>query len=161
MSIEKFMFRYLGFGQSGSHPNTRVLRVYAVSVFRTSPVFPTGYGPLRLSPSGKLGDPEVYSSVPPSSVKRIRLSVMWRTLQAVELSPCHARLAEQWFQRRLSTLGFIGRLLSPRPFEFRLAADSRISSESFPSAMGILHELLRRTGRWRQLALGSCSARPA
>src|SRR5262245_48361029 len=25
-----------------------------------------------------------------------------------------------------------------------------MSSASFPSAMGILHELLRRTGRWRQ-----------
>ena len=31
------------------------------------------------------------------------------------------------------------------------------SSASFPSTMGILHELLRRTGRWRQsgAALGS------
>src|SRR2546425_6872064 len=43
---------------------------------------------MRLSPSGKLGDPEVYSSVPPSSVRRIRLSVMWRTVQAIQLSPC-------------------------------------------------------------------------
>src|SRR5215510_11996910 len=91
----------LGFGQSGSHHDTRVLRVYAVSVFRTSPVFPTGCGPIRLSPSGKLGDPEVCSSVPPSSVRRIRLSVMWRTLQAVELSLCHAGLAEPRYKRLL------------------------------------------------------------
>ena len=66
----------------------------------------------------------------------------------MQLSPCHAGLAEQQFQRLLSVLGFVGRLLFPRPFEFRLAADPRMSSESFPSAMGMLHELLRRTGRW-------------
>src|SRR5215510_10635370 len=83
----------LGFGQCGSHHNTRVLRVYAVSVFRPSPVFPTGCGPLRLSPSGQLGDPEVCSSVPPSSVRRIRLSVMWRTVRAIQLSPYRAGLA--------------------------------------------------------------------
>jgi hypothetical protein len=71
-------------------------------------------------------------------------------LQAMQLSPCHAGLAEQQFQRLLSVLGFVGRLLFPRPFEFRLAADPRMSSESFPSAMGMLHELLRRTGRWRR-----------
>src|SRR5262249_52951181 len=85
----------LGFGQSGSRHNTRVLRVSAVSVFRTSPVFPTGCGPLRLSPSGKLGDPEVCSSVPPSSVRRIRLSVMWRTIWAIQLSPYRAGLARR------------------------------------------------------------------
>src|SRR6266581_1128809 len=79
-------------------------------------------------------------------------------LQAVELSPCHAGLAGQRFQRLLSVLSFVGRLLSPRPFEFRLAADPRMSSESLPSAMGMLHELLRRTGRWRQSAAGGCSA---
>ena len=56
-------------------------------------MFPTGYGPLRLSPSGKLGDPEVCSSVPPSSVRRIRLSVMWRTVRAMQLSPYRAGLA--------------------------------------------------------------------
>ena len=56
-------------------------------------MFPTGCGPLRLSPSGKLGDPEVCSSVPPSSVRRIRLSVMWRTIQAIQLSPYRAGLA--------------------------------------------------------------------
>ena len=33
------------------------------------------------------------------------------------------------------------------------------SSESFPSAMGMLHELLRRTGGWRQSAARLCSAR--
>ena len=48
--------------------------------------------------------------------------------------------------------GFVGRLLFPCPFGFREAADPRISSESFPSAMGMLHKLLRRTGRWRQSA---------
>src|SRR5262250_2805800 len=70
-------------------------------------------------------------------------------LQAMQLSPYHAGLAEPQFWRLLSVLGFVGRLLSPHPFEFRLAADPRISSESFPSVMGMLHELLRRTGRWR------------
>src|SRR5712691_10973026 len=44
-------------------------------------------------------------------------------LQAIQLSPCHTGLAEPQFQRLLSVLGFVGRLLSPRPFEFRLAAD--------------------------------------
>src|SRR5215475_10128482 len=79
-------------------------------------------------------------------------------LQAIPLSPCHAGLAEQQFQRLLSVLGFIGRLLSPRPFGFRLAVDPRISSESCPSAMGMLHVLLRRTGRWRQSARCPCWA---
>src|SRR5215471_9510097 len=78
----------------------------------------------------------------------------------MQLSPCHAGLAEPQFQRLLSVLGFVGRLLSPRSFEFRLAADPRISSESYPSMMGMLHELLRRTGRWRQSAAGGCSAKP-
>ena len=55
-----------------------------------------------------------------------------------------------------TVLGFVGRLLFPRPFEFRLAADPRMSSESFPSAMGMLHELLRRTGRWRQSGAVLC-----
>ena len=85
-------------------------------------------------------------------------------LQAMQLSPCHAGLAEQQFQRLLSVLGFVGRLLFPRPFEFRLAADPRMSSESFPSAMGMLHELLRRTGRWRASGsmplLGTSAATP-
>ena len=40
-------------------------------------------------------------------------------LQAIKLSPCHAGLAEPRFQRLLSALGFAGRLLSPRSFEFR------------------------------------------
>src|SRR5919204_4174453 len=81
-------------------------------------------------------------------------------LEAIQLSPCHAGLAEQRFQRLLSVLGFVGRLLSPRPFAFRLAADPKMSSESFPSVMGMLHELLRRTGRWRQsgAVLGSAWA---
>src|SRR5207249_10023448 len=57
-----------------------------------------------------------------------------------------------------SVLGFIGRLLFPRPFGVREAVDPRISSESYPSAMGMLHALLRRTGRWRQSAPGRCSA---
>jgi hypothetical protein len=70
-------------------------------------------------------------------------------LQAIQLSPYHAGLAEQRFQRLLSVLSFVGRLLSPRPFGVRLAADPRMSSESFPSAMGMLHELLRRTGGFR------------
>ena len=48
---------------------------------------------MRLSPSGKLGDPEVCSSVPPSSVRRIRLSVMWRTIQAFQLPPYRAGVA--------------------------------------------------------------------
>ena len=96
----------LGFGQSGSHHDTRVLRVYAVSVFRTSPVFPTGCGPMRLLPSGELGDPEVFSSLPPSSARRIWLSVMWRTVQAVELSPYRAGLAERHPQRLQMTPAF-------------------------------------------------------
>src|SRR5207245_5202476 len=80
-------------------------------------------------------------------------------LQAVELAPCHAGLAGQRFQRLLSVLSFVGRLLSPRPFALRLAADPRMSSASLPSAMGMLHELLRRTGRWRQSAARLGSAR--
>jgi hypothetical protein len=40
-------------------------------------------------------------------------------LQAVELSPCHAGLAEPQFQRLLSVLGFVGMLLFPRPFGSR------------------------------------------
>src|SRR6266851_8954167 len=78
--------------------------------------------------------------------------------QALQLSPWHAGLAAPRFQRLLSVLGFVGRLLSPRPFGFREAADPRISSASFPSAMGMLHKLLRRTGRWRQSAAVLCSA---
>jgi hypothetical protein len=74
---------------------------------------------MRLSPSGELGDPEVFSSVPPSAARRIWLSVLWRTLQAVELSPGHAGLAEPRLQRLLSALGCAGRLLSPRSFELR------------------------------------------
>ena len=44
----------------------------------------------------------------------------------------------------------------PRPFELRCAADPRMASASFPSVMGMLHDLLRRTGRWRQSAAGGC-----
>ena len=73
-------------------------------------------------------------------------------LQAVELSPCHAGRAEPQLQRLLSVLGFVGMLLFPRPCGSREAADPRISSASYPSAMGMLHALLRRTGRWRQSA---------
>jgi hypothetical protein len=32
-----------------------------------------------------------------------------------------------------------------------------MSSDSFPSAMGRLYELLRRTGRWRQSGAALCS----
>ena len=64
-------------------------------------MFPTGYGPLRLSPSGKLGDPEVCSSVPPSSVRRIWLSVMWRTVRAMQLSPYRAGVAGPYHTRLL------------------------------------------------------------
>ena len=70
-------------------------------------------GPIRLSPSGKLGDPEVCASVPPSSVRRIRLSVMWRTLQAMQLSPHHAGLAGLQIQHLLSASRFAAMLLSP------------------------------------------------
>ena len=40
-------------------------------------------------------------------------------LQAVELSPCHAGLAEPWCKRLPSVLGFLSKRLSPRPFGFR------------------------------------------
>src|SRR5437867_657176 len=70
-------------------------------------------------------------------------------LQAMQLSPCHAGLAEPRLQRLISALGCVGRRLSPCPFGLREAADPRISSASFPSTMGMLHKLLRRTGRWR------------
>src|SRR5215475_13485052 len=93
------------------------------SVFGTSPVFPTGCGPLRLSPSGQLGDPEVCSSVPPSSVRRIRLSVMWRTLQAIQLSPHHAGLAGLQLQHLCSASRFAAMLLSPSLSASGKAAD--------------------------------------
>jgi hypothetical protein len=48
----------------------------------------------------------------------------------------------------------LGRRLFPRPFGFREAVDPRISSASYPSTMGMLHALLRRTGRWRQSGSG-------
>src|SRR5881398_1079971 len=73
-------------------------------------------------------------------------------LQAVELAPCHAGLTGQRLSRLLSVPGLSGRRVSPCPFGCREAADPRISSASFPSTMGMLHELLRRTGRWRQSA---------
>jgi|RhiMetdeSRZDD1v2_1073273.scaffolds.fasta_scaffold151469_3 hypothetical protein len=66
-------------------------------------------------------------------------------LQAVELSPCHAGLAEPRFPRLLAVPGFVGMRLFPGPFWVREVADPRISSASFPSAMEMGHKLLRRT----------------
>src|SRR5262249_31773413 len=81
-------------------------------------------------------------------------------LQPVELRPSHAGFPEPRCQRLLSVLGFVGRRVSPRPFGFREAVDPRLSSASYPSAMGMVHALLRRTGRWRQSAARCCSSKP-
>src|SRR5262249_28318778 len=135
----------LGFGQSGSRHNTRVLRVSAVSVFRTSPVFPTGCGPLRLSPSGKLGDPEVCSSVPPSSVRRIRLSVMWRTVQAIQLSPYRAGLAGRHRTRLPMSPAFPTCSCSLRLSPSGKSMTQKSPFELLLTASGIQHRVPRRT----------------
>jgi hypothetical protein len=58
-----------------------------------------------------------------------------------------------------AVLGVLGLLWFPRPVGSREAVAPRISSASYPSTMGMLQALLRRTGRWRQSAPGPCSAR--
>src|SRR5437899_13081358 len=79
-------------------------------------------------------------------------------LQARPLSPGHAGLAAPPYPRLRAVRGGVGRLWSPRPFALRFAVDPRISSASFPSVMGMLHALLRRTGRWRRSPANPCSA---
>src|SRR5262249_55594642 len=139
----------LGFGQSGSRHNTRVLRGYAVSVFRPSPVFPTGCGPLRLSPSGKLGDPEVCSSVPPSSVRRIRLSVMWRTVQAIQLSPYRSGVAGPPHTRLLLSPAF-----QPCACPLALSGPGQaVASESSALNSGLLWRQFTPCVTWRTVSL--------
>ena len=102
---------------------------------------------------GRPGRPLAWATSPPGGETlspETRHGPLGLELQAMPRAPGHAGLAAPQLQRLRSVLGFVGRLLSPRPFGFRSAVDPRLSSASFPSAMGLLHALLRRTGRWRQ-----------
>jgi hypothetical protein len=123
-------------------------------------VFPTGYGPIRLAPSGKLGDPEVCSSVPPSSVRRIRLSVMWRTLQAIQLSPYHAGLAGLRCLRLLCASCFAAMLWSLLPVSAPVRRLTFGTFLRFPTRFsGIRFALSRRTAR-HERTLEAVSSRP-
>src|SRR5438874_8660560 len=62
------------------HHITRLLHADALHVFAASRAFLPCYFPLWLSPLGRAGDPEVCSSVPPFSPRRIEQRVMRRTL---------------------------------------------------------------------------------
>jgi hypothetical protein len=77
-----------GSGSLTLHPITRVLHDDALHVFAASRAFPPCCGPLWLSPPGQAGDPEVWSSVPPFSARRIEQRVMRRTLSAYPAFQC-------------------------------------------------------------------------
>src|SRR5262245_24489356 len=102
-----------------------------------------------LSHSGKLGDPEVCSSVPPSSVRRIRLSVMWRTVQAIQLSPYRSGVAGPPHTRLLRFPAF-----QPCACPLALSGPGQaVASESSALNSGLLWRQFTPCVTWRTVSV--------
>jgi hypothetical protein len=109
-------------GFSSRRPSRRALSQH-VSAWgrRSTHAFPALLGRCWTR-RGRSGRPLPWVTSPPRSQTLSREALhrpIGLGLQAVELSPCHAGLAEPQCQRLLSVLGFVGRLLFPRPFGSR------------------------------------------
>jgi len=96
--------------QSSIDHGTRVLRHPARQRLRTATAFPACYGPLWLSPPGKLGDPRTLLHVPPGCARdtttRLTAHTQHATFTALRfpVGSRYSRRADSWFptERRTS-----------------------------------------------------------
>jgi hypothetical protein len=150
--------------QSSIDHGTRVLRHPARQRLRTATAFPACYGPLWLSPPGKLGDPRTLLHVPPGCARdtttRLTAHTQHATFTALRFpgrSP-YARRADSWLPtgRRTSR--------TSRPSSAFLPSSVRSAFQRHPLAD--LHPVLlmtagiRRRRRLRPLSRTRACARP-